>query len=361
MLPNSVSLPPSTWSKVKAISAVLKTKLNQGEEKDLVICESLQRCFDVLVEDQIEQGINLDFALLHQTIPDKALESAVALEWLEPAWAPQNIAWGYREWFMRLLEGRIEYFEACEIGRPFGHDHQKPGFVVKPMPEPDDPVLHLFTNPVPPIQTQPAGQVVYADEIKEPGRAVPTVEARATELAERLEAMRKTGQANEQPDSQQTYRLPEEVWAAVCEYAYPPSRDAAPAVGGTTALGPEWSPDLGQVVYADDTKEPGRAVPIVEVSATVLAARLEEATVQITESVPNASPRAEKKALRLNVELIKAWINEESWTNATLAEELNISERVVSSLRNNGAYHGVEAVTKLANLMKREPDELYLP
>jgi hypothetical protein len=132
MVPNSVLLPPSIWSKVKAISAVLKTKLNQGEDKDRVICESLQRCFDVLVEDGIAQGRNLDFPLLHQALPDKVLESAVALEWLEPVWGPQNIACGYQEWFMRLLEGRIEYFEACEFGRPFGHEHQKPDFVIKP-------------------------------------------------------------------------------------------------------------------------------------------------------------------------------------------------------------------------------------
>jgi hypothetical protein len=194
-LPNSVSLPPSTWSKVKAISAVLKTKSNQGEEKDLVICESLQRCFDVLVEDYVEQGSYLDFALLHQTIPDKVLESAVALEWLEPAWRPENIAWGYREWFMRLLEGRIEYFEACEFGRPFGHEHQKPDFVFKPMPESDDPVIRLLTNAIPPIETQPTGQVVYADQAKEPGRAVATVEVPASVLAARLEEA--TGQITE--------------------------------------------------------------------------------------------------------------------------------------------------------------------
>jgi hypothetical protein len=175
---------------------VLKTRLNQGEDKDRVICEGLQRCFDVLVEDHIEQGGNLDFALLHQAIPDKVLESAVALEWLEPAWGPQNIAWGYREWLMRLLEGRIEYFEACEIGRPFGHEHQKPDFVVTPLPEPDDPVMQLLPGPVPQGETQRTGQVVYAGETRESGRAVPTIEVPATALAERLkEALSQTEQA----------------------------------------------------------------------------------------------------------------------------------------------------------------------
>jgi hypothetical protein len=62
----------------------------------------------------------------------------------------------------------------------------------------------------------------------------------------------------------------------------------------------------------------------------------------------------------LNVEFIKAWMNEEGWTNETLAQELKISERAVSSLRNNGEYHGLDAVTKLANLMGRDPADLYV-
>jgi hypothetical protein len=62
----------------------------------------------------------------------------------------------------------------------------------------------------------------------------------------------------------------------------------------------------------------------------------------------------------LNVQLIEEWIKKEGYTNEELANTLNISRRTVSSIRNNGKYHGADAVTKLANLMKREPLDLYL-
>jgi hypothetical protein len=69
----------------------------------------------------------------------------------------------------------------------------------------------------------------------------------------------------------------------------------------------------------------------------------------------------DRKPPLLNASLIKAWMEEEGWINETLAERLGISERAVSSIRNNGSYHGLEAVTRLANLMGRDPEELYLP
>jgi hypothetical protein len=71
------------------------------------------------------------------------------------------------------------------------------------MPETDDPVIHLLTGPVPAIETQPVGQVVYADETKKPGRAIPTVEVPATLLAECLkEATREI--AESAPDASPT-------------------------------------------------------------------------------------------------------------------------------------------------------------
>jgi transcriptional regulator with XRE-family HTH domain len=54
-------------------------------------------------------------------------------------------------------------------------------------------------------------------------------------------------------------------------------------------------------------------------------------------------------------------MEEEGFTNETLAQKLKISERAVSSIRNNGDYHGFEAITKLANQMGRDPEDLYLP
>lgn len=75
---------------------------------------------------------------------------------------------------------------------------------------------------------------------------------------------------------------------------------------------------------------------------------------------PSIRASAQNNSSTLNVELIGNWIQEEDYSNKELAEKLNISERAVSSLRNNGKSHGREAVTKLANLMKRDVDDLYL-
>jgi FixJ family two-component response regulator len=54
-------------------------------------------------------------------------------------------------------------------------------------------------------------------------------------------------------------------------------------------------------------------------------------------------------------------MDEEGWMNESLAQQLKISERAISSMRNNGEYHGAEAVAKLANLMARDIVDLYLP
>ena len=67
----------------------------------------------------------------------------------------------------------------------------------------------------------------------------------------------------------------------------------------------------------------------------------------------------EKTGPKLKVEFIKDWMEGEGWTNQSLAQRLKISERAVSSMRNNGEYHGSKAVTKLANLMGRDIDDLY--
>jgi hypothetical protein len=63
---------------------------------------------------------------------------------------------------------------------------------------------------------------------------------------------------------------------------------------------------------------------------------------------------------KLNVELIGKWMDEEGYVNDTLATSLQVSARTVSSIRNNGKYHGRDAVTKLANVMERDVEELYL-
>jgi hypothetical protein len=63
---------------------------------------------------------------------------------------------------------------------------------------------------------------------------------------------------------------------------------------------------------------------------------------------------------KLNVDRIRKWITDEGHSNKDLAILLDMSERTVSSLRNNRDLHGQDAVTKLANLMKVEPEDLYL-
>ena len=68
-----------------------------------------------------------------------------------------------------------------------------------------------------------------------------------------------------------------------------------------------------------------------------------------------------RAAPKLNVKLIDKWMEDEGYDNKGLAAELKISVRTVSSLRNNGGYHGADAVTRLANLMNRDVEELYLP
>ena len=64
---------------------------------------------------------------------------------------------------------------------------------------------------------------------------------------------------------------------------------------------------------------------------------------------------------KLNLELVGKFIEDEGYKNDDLAAELGISLRAVSSLRNDGEYHGRDALTKLANLMKCEIDDLFLP
>ena len=71
------------------------------------------------------------------------------------------------------------------------------------------------------------------------------------------------------------------------------------------------------------------------------------------------APTDPKKPLLDTAKIIK-WIEDEGWTNGTLADRLKVSQRTISSMRNNGEYHGADAVVKLANLIGCEVDTLYL-
>ncbi len=64
--------------------------------------------------------------------------------------------------------------------------------------------------------------------------------------------------------------------------------------------------------------------------------------------------------LTLDSNRIQMWMESEDYRNDTLANTLRITERVVSSMRNNGRSHGRKAIVKLANLMGCDEIDLYL-
>jgi len=94
----------------------------------------------------------------------------------------------------------------------------------------------------------------------------------------------------------------------------------------------------------------GRRAPLPGVAAAEPAVRLGPK--------PLAAVRPEADVPKLNVELIDKWMDDEGYDNNELAKALDVSVRTVSSLRNNGNYHGAAAITRLANLMERDPEEL---
>jgi hypothetical protein len=61
----------------------------------------------------------------------------------------------------------------------------------------------------------------------------------------------------------------------------------------------------------------------------------------------------------LDTARISQWMADEGYINKTLADELQTSQRAVSSMRNAGKCHGDRLATKLANLMKCNREELY--
>jgi hypothetical protein len=107
---------------------------------------------------------------------------------------------------------------------------------------------------------------------------------------------------------------------------------------------------------------PSQSLPVEEVmSATDLDGGAGAESSSQTEGDTGPASSAADKLPLLNVNLIMNWMNEEGFTNETLAKKLNVSPRAISSIRNNRNYHGTDAVMKLANLMGRNPEDLYLP
>jgi hypothetical protein len=60
----------------------------------------------------------------------------------------------------------------------------------------------------------------------------------------------------------------------------------------------------------------------------------------------------------LRTDLIKDWIEHEGWTNKSLAQRLDLSKRVISSMRNNGKYHPPYAPDLIRRLWRERPDRL---
>lgn len=73
-----------------------------------------------------------------------------------------------------------------------------------------------------------------------------------------------------------------------------------------------------------------------------------------------SEPLKTARAAALDTDRINRWIREEGYDNPGLATKLGVRPRVVSSMRNNGPYHGRPAVDKLAKLMGVDPLDLYL-
>jgi hypothetical protein len=80
----------------------------------------------------------------------------------------------------------------------------------------------------------------------------------------------------------------------------------------------------------------------------------------LAQGTPVELPSGGPNTPKLNTKLIRDWMKEEGHQNKELAGILKVSPRVISSIRNNGCAHGGLAITKLANLMGVEVEQLYL-
>jgi len=82
----------------------------------------------------------------------------------------------------------------------------------------------------------------------------------------------------------------------------------------------------------------------------------------VNSTTPLQQASLEKRTVPLlDVALINRWLKDKGYGNKDLVVSLKMSSRAVSSLRNNGLVHGMPAIIKLANLMDRDPEDLYLP
>src|SRR5438876_8648047 len=95
------------WAKIKAIDARFKTRINQGGEENQAVCESLQRCFDLLVISTVQSVEDLRDKVMRSVLQDQLLRIAVDVGWLSEEMKPGRIAWGHRQWLNAIIGGRI--------------------------------------------------------------------------------------------------------------------------------------------------------------------------------------------------------------------------------------------------------------
>src|ERR1700744_3285846 len=93
-----------TWAKLKAVDAKLVSRKNNGESYDVVTCEAIQECFDILCGEYIETGSHLDAQLLFRVIPDRVKDITKALGWLPEAITSNWTCWVFEEWFSNLIQ-----------------------------------------------------------------------------------------------------------------------------------------------------------------------------------------------------------------------------------------------------------------
>lgn len=73
-----------------------------------------------------------------------------------------------------------------------------------------------------------------------------------------------------------------------------------------------------------------------------------------------SAAREKPTVAKLDVLRINEWIEDQCYMNETLAKQLKVSVRTISSIRNNRKSHGRPVLTKLANLMSCDLVDLWL-
>jgi hypothetical protein len=128
-------LPTKTWARVQAINASHLARLNGGCSRDEAICQAVQACYDVLIEDDLHRGGNLTEHGLEIACPRRVLALAVELNWLTSAVLNDaEVERRFRDWLWKVIEPRAEYWRAYCNAQPFGIELSRPAVVIRSVP-----------------------------------------------------------------------------------------------------------------------------------------------------------------------------------------------------------------------------------